>query len=254
MYIDIVLLGIIILFTVLGIKKGLIFEFFSLFGILVAVLLSKKVINIISPTLEAKFGESQIGFIITYVGVFIGIYIILFLILLVVKKFFEKILLGWIDRLGGGIVGFLKGFVISLVIMIIVTLISNFNNEWRNYIQKSYSSKVIAKVIPYLKSFFPSDININMQEFTDDTLIKGTLEDVLKDTNSNLNIEEIQEKINKKTESENLNRLKSGSKKINIKDLQEKIKKKSESKNKGEKVDIDELLDTVLEEYNNEDN
>jgi len=205
MYIDAFLIGIILISILFGIKKGLIFEFFSLFGILIATLISKKIVNRIYAIIKNSSGESTVKFIIAYVIIFIGVYLILYLILLITKKFFEKVLLGWVDRLGGGIIGLLKGIIISLIIIVILSVVSNFNKDVKKYLKDSYSGKIISEISPKLTKIFPDSMNKKLREFQTDKAIEDLLKKAL-DSNGD-KIEQIKKKIEKERPEIEINKL-----------------------------------------------
>lgn len=205
MYIDAFLIGLILISVIFGIKKGLIFEFFSLFGILIATLISKKVVNRIYVLIKNGSGESTVKFIVSYVITFIVVYLILYIILLVTKKFFEKVLLGWIDRLGGGIIGLLKGIIIALIIIVILSVISNFNKDVKNYLKDSYSGKIISEISPKLTKIFPDSMNKKLREFQTDKAIEDLLKKAL-DKNED-KIEKIKKTIKKESPEVEINKL-----------------------------------------------
>ncbi|OQY09854.1 MAG: hypothetical protein B6I28_02240 [Fusobacteriia bacterium 4572_132] len=220
MYIDAFLIGLILISVIFGIKKGLIFEFFSLFGILIATVISKGVVNKVYSLIQNVKGDKTIKFVISYVITFITVYIILYIILLITKKFFEKVLLGWVDRLGGGIIGLLKGIIIALIIIVILSVVSNFNKDVNKYLKKSYSGKIISEISPNLTKIFPENMNNKLRRFQTDKAIEDLLKNALDKNGKTI----------------------------------KKIKSKMKTEKKDTEIEIDKLLKKVLEEKENEDN
>lgn len=197
MYIDAILLIIVVLSLFFGIKKGLIFEFFSLFGLFITAMLTKQLVGKVYEYINTT-GTDQynIKFILAYVLTFLGIYIVLYLILLIAKKFFETILLGWLDKLGGAIVGFLKGVIISLFIAVILIGISNFNDTVKKYYTESYTSKLMDEVYPAFLKFLPEDFSDKVNSFQQKKQFDNIIDRVINDNN-----DKIQKVIKEKVEN-----------------------------------------------------
>lgn len=179
MYIDAVLLGISLLCLIMGIKKGFIFEFFSLFGIMISVMLSKRFVGTTDKLLKSIGEDSNIKSILAYVLTFLVIYIILYIILSMTKKFFEKIMLGWVDKIGGGIVGLVKGIAISFIAIMILVGLAHFSKDIEEYLKDSYSGKIAVKVSPAIIKLFPEDIVKKFKSYKKQANIDEILNEVM---------------------------------------------------------------------------
>lgn len=163
MYIDIAILIVIIISVAFGIKKGFVFEFFSLFGFLISVFITKR----ISVVVYENFGGSNTGvkFIITYVTIFFIVYLTLFLIIVLIRKFFKLMLLGWLDRLLGALTGLVKSLLISIVIVFISIFIANYSENYEKEVKKSIVCNMVVDILPDMKLTLPSKINEKVENY-----------------------------------------------------------------------------------------
>ena len=107
-WLDIVILIIIIIPTLIGLKIGIIKALFSLAGIIIGVILA------------GRFSE-PLGGVLTFISdpgwariaafaiILIVVMVIAAVLAVVLKKVVSVVMLGWVNRLGGAIVGFVLG-------------------------------------------------------------------------------------------------------------------------------------------------
>lgn len=119
---DIVAGGIIGFFAFNGLRKGLISELFKILGVIAGLIIGLQTISI-SAAFVHQFisigtnGEKALGFIL----VFIGIMLISLIVAHFVKNIFKWVMLGWLDRSGGTLLGGVKG---ALIISSVIPLLS----------------------------------------------------------------------------------------------------------------------------------
>lgn len=114
---DILFSIILLIFTINGFRRGLIKEVARLGGLFIGCVISSKYHMQLSPFLEDYFVNEKAIQIISFLIIFFISIIIINLIFLTIQKFFELIYLGWLNKLLGSLLGFVKGL---LVISIIV--------------------------------------------------------------------------------------------------------------------------------------
>jgi len=146
---DIFFVIILIIFTIKGYLRGLIWEIFRILGIVFAYLFAHQ-INPISMKILEFFGFTHpmaklFGFVLT----FLIIFVIVISASYMTKKFFRAIKLGWIDKAGGAFFGFLKASVImSLLLSFVVSITPN--SSFSRLLQNSYISSKIIAMNPYI--------------------------------------------------------------------------------------------------------
>ncbi len=110
--IDILIFIVLLYFTINGTRKGFIKEISRLVSIVIGLILANKFSPTIKPLLEEWVSYEPALYVISYFIIFISIVIVFGIIASVLQKFFEMILLGWLNRLLGTLLGLLKGLII----------------------------------------------------------------------------------------------------------------------------------------------
>jgi len=123
---DFVFLGLIVLLALIGARVGILNMIFVTATIYLTYLLgslfARDLVDLIQDNFAAVSGvDSTFLLFITYV-VFLLLLIAIFAVLTrILRKFLKVIFLGWIDRLGGGLIGGVAAFAIATVFTIIAT-------------------------------------------------------------------------------------------------------------------------------------
>ena len=131
-WVDITALSVLLVFFVLGVFKGLLWQI-SRVGILLlayagAVEFGQPLADLLlalthggplPPTEEAR----ETSIYVAYVAVFLGVVVLLSLLALVLQKLIKKAGLGFYDRLGGGLLGMATGVLVVLLAMMLLQMI-----------------------------------------------------------------------------------------------------------------------------------
>jgi membrane protein required for colicin V production len=107
-WLDIVLLIVIAVFTVMGIKQGIIKVLFTLVGGIVGVVLAGRFSDSLGGKLTFISDEGTAK-IVAFALILVVVMLIAAILAFIIKKIAETILLGWINHLGGGILGLVLG-------------------------------------------------------------------------------------------------------------------------------------------------
>lgn len=159
-WMDIIALIILIWFVYKDYSSGLIISLFRFLGLILGIILSAKYGYFIIEFLSNKLSvPDQISSILGYLIVFIIVVIIIQIIGNLLKSTLNIILLGWLDKIGGAVLGLAKASIlISLLFWGIIMLPSNSLTEAIKYKSKSYSifenvAPTIYKIIiqPFIK-------------------------------------------------------------------------------------------------------
>lgn len=140
-WMDIIALIIMIWFVFKDYSSGLIVSLFRFLGLLLGIILSVKYGYFITEFLINKLSVNEgISQFIGYLIVFIIVLIIVQIIGNLLKSTMNIILLGWLDKVGGAILGFAKASIlISILFWGIMMLPANRLTEAIKYESKSYS-------------------------------------------------------------------------------------------------------------------
>ena len=157
-WIDIVVIVFLAISTITGLRKGLIKTIIPLVGIIIAVVLAGRfygsVADWLSTWLHSPSQANIAGFAIIFVAVVIASLIIASLL----SKFLSLLLLGWVDKLGGAILGLVMGGLVCGAILTIITKY-NFPGMEGTIHDSNLASFFVAHfnmVLPFLPSDFDS--------------------------------------------------------------------------------------------------
>jgi membrane protein required for colicin V production len=157
-WLDIVVIVFLAISTITGLRKGLIKTIIPLVGIIIAVVLAGRfygsVADWLSTWLHSPSQANIAGFAIIFVAVVIASLIIASLL----SKFLSLLLLGWVDKLGGAILGLVMGGLVCGAILTIITKY-NFPGMEGTVHDSSLASFFVAHfnmVLPFLPSDFDS--------------------------------------------------------------------------------------------------
>ena len=157
-WLDIVVIVFLAISTITGLRKGLIKTIIPLVGIIIAVVLAGRfygsVADWLSTWLHSPSQANIAGFAIIFVAVVIASLIIASLL----SKFLSLLLLGWVDKLGGAILGLVMGGLVCGAILTIITKY-NFPGMEGTIHDSNLASFFVAHfnmVLPFLPSDFDS--------------------------------------------------------------------------------------------------
>ena len=113
MILDIIGVILLIIFFVRGYMKGIIVAAFSVLAIILGIIFSLRLSEMLSAyLLEKQIVTSAWVQPLSYIAVFIGIVILVRLIAKAIETSFEAVMLGWLNKLTGGL---LYAFLIAMV-------------------------------------------------------------------------------------------------------------------------------------------
>jgi len=175
---DIVALGILLFFMVLGLFKGFTFQVVRLITLLAALFLAKRYAGSTVQGDETGFapylmnwfpnqlgGEKQMAVYIAFFIIFIGVFILGTLLAFLLRTLLKRLELRAYDKLLGGMLGVLVGAVIVVTLVGVLALFSSPKSD-SNYIEKlnnSYALKLSAEAIIFAKPFFPEDLRDELE-------------------------------------------------------------------------------------------
>jgi membrane protein required for colicin V production len=155
--IDFGVIAIILIFLVRGIWIGFIRQLASLAALILGFLFAGRYYEQISPRLSSVIPSPQLSFLVTYVLLFLAVFCGVLVIGFVLKKVVSLSLLGWFDRVLGGVFGQVKaGVVVTVLFMVLSGLLADSNPLMTG----SFSAPYLRKSSRFLLSFV-SDQNLH---------------------------------------------------------------------------------------------
>jgi len=122
--IDLVILGVLAVFAVKGLIRGVIMEVFTLIGLLIGYLIALREMSVVAGFLEKWLHlKPPVPGIVGFILIFLLIVIVFRLIAGLLRKFVKWTFLGWLDRGLGTLLGLFKGILISSLLIMLVGLV-----------------------------------------------------------------------------------------------------------------------------------
>ena len=141
---DILILIILGFFTFSGFKNGFIKEAVRIVGMVSGFYAAHNFHDDLMPFLEVHIVNPNILTVVSYLVVFCITLVIINTLAMVLQKFFELILLGWLNRLLGTLLGLIKGI---LVVSIIIFILEIAPTEIREKLQQDSELYKICNVV-----------------------------------------------------------------------------------------------------------
>jgi len=151
---DAVLIVVLILSTLLGLWRGLISMLLPLIGLILGIFVAGKYYGTVGGWLPIANEEHAKW--AAYAIIVIAFLIIFGILAIILKRFVKWTLLGWVDRLGGAILGLVSG---ALFIAAALAACVKFDFG-ASFIQGSGIAKLLLDWFPAVLGLLPGDFDI----------------------------------------------------------------------------------------------
>lgn len=159
---DIFFLVIIVISTIFSLFRGIIKEIFSILsligGIIVGHLFYPKVAIFLMRFITSSFWANIIAFVV----IFLIVCVLINLVGVLLQKTLKKLLIGWLDTIGGVVFGFIRGVIIVTVVVIILTKFPIANS--RELITSSQIVPHLYLVVKILLTLLPAGFSSTINE------------------------------------------------------------------------------------------
>ena len=162
MILDIVFGLIIVIFFLIGKKRGFVVEFFGTFKYLIILYTMK----FLYPTVEKvfKLTDNNIDHLKKYFISFLILYVILSILLRFSNSFLKTIKLKKFDDYLGGIVGIIKSTFVIFLIYIAALMLSSHDKRIEKKLKESYGSGIIVEYLYPYSEIFPEFIKTRFEK------------------------------------------------------------------------------------------
>ncbi|RQD63906.1 MAG: CvpA family protein [Desulfonatronovibrio sp. MSAO_Bac4] len=107
-------------FVFRGIFRGLILEISSIAGLIAGFMMANRYYMDLEPVASRVISTVEWAQVAAYLGIFITTMFVVAILSMALKRFLQMIMLGWLDRIGGGCLGLVKaGLVCTLTLMLL---------------------------------------------------------------------------------------------------------------------------------------
>lgn len=151
-WIDIVILAVLIACTICGIAIGLIKSIFSLAGLILGVILAGQFYVSFASVLSFLPGDIAPR-IAAFIIIFLAVMLIATLLGILLTKLISAVMLGWINRLGGAVIGTLLGAIFVAAILAIWVKVVGPGN----ILVTSKLAPILLDKLPLILGLLPSD-------------------------------------------------------------------------------------------------
>ena len=131
--------------TLLGLFKGMVKQIIGLAGVVAGYILAMRFYEPMSRFFTSfRPGTAKA---ISFIAIFVACILCAHIIVWAVGKLFGVLGLGFLNRIGGGLIGFLKGFaIVSLVVMVLIAFLPANNSLFKGSSTIRYILPVVALV------------------------------------------------------------------------------------------------------------
>jgi membrane protein required for colicin V production len=153
-WLDIVILILIAIPTFIGLKIGIIKSLFTIVGMIVGVVLAGRFSESLAGAL-AFISDPGWAKIAAFAIILIGVMVIASVLAAVISKVISAVLLGWVNRLGGAVLGFIMGVLFCGALLAV----------WVNFrgIGGTVSDSALARLLldgfPFVLALLPAEFD-----------------------------------------------------------------------------------------------
>jgi membrane protein required for colicin V production len=156
---DIIVLAVIGILTIVGLFHGMVKQLFGLAGIVAGYLLAMRYYEPCSKYLTSFHPGTAKA--LSFIAIFLACIVVAHVIGWAIGRFFTISGLGFLNRIGGGILGFLKGYLIVAVVVMVLHAFLPADNE---LFKTSRTIKYILPVTALFKKVTHEDIKTKYNE------------------------------------------------------------------------------------------
>lgn len=182
-WIDKVGLAVVLLFTCLGVWRGMWWQVVRFLGVILSIAMARALAPRLQPQLEGMVEmDEAVTHGVAWFAVFLGGLILATLFGRLGKKTLEALQLGLFDRIGGAVVGALTGVVIHGALLILASSLTN-EGWYASHLKGTHSAHALAQVSQFQLGPLHSEAKEKIfghwqEQGTGDTLPASTSEGV----------------------------------------------------------------------------
>lgn len=161
---DIIFLSILAYTLMRGLMRGLVKEFASIFGLVFAFVVANHYFAHLSVLVQRVLANPKYAAVLSYVTLFAAALLAVVFIAQALRKFLQVVMLSWVDRLGGVMLGLGKGALICSLILFAMTL---FLSPRSTILADSWTSPYVSLFARNLSGLVPRELKENFEQKSD---------------------------------------------------------------------------------------
>lgn len=146
---DIIAAALALLFIIVGLYRGFVEEAIRLIGIVAAFFTGLALYRQLAVHLSFLKLSGTVLSVVSFLLIFLVALLIIILLGMLIKKIIHLTVLGWVDRVCGGLLGFLKVF--FLVWIVVITVVSLPFSAVKHWLEPSKTFEFYMAISPTLK-------------------------------------------------------------------------------------------------------
>ena len=152
-WLDIIIIILIAIPTIIGLRIGIIKAVLSIAGVIIGVVLAGRFYGSLGEALPIS--DEGIAKIVAFAIILVAVMIIAAVAAAFIKKVISAILLGWVNRLGGAILGFLLGAIFCGAIL---SVLGSFIAD-TDVVKESWLASVLLDTFPLVLALLPDELD-----------------------------------------------------------------------------------------------
>jgi membrane protein required for colicin V production len=157
-WLDIIIAVALIVPVFTGLKQGLIKAALSLAGLIIGVILASNFYQQLAGVL-GFISNKDVANVVAFIIILVVVMVIATVLVVLLKATVKVVMLGWVDRLGGAIFGFLMGAIFMGALLAI--FVKFFGT---GLVTESFLAKILLDKFPLVLALLPSEFN-TIREF-----------------------------------------------------------------------------------------
>jgi membrane protein required for colicin V production len=158
---DILILVILGFTLIRGLFRGFIGEISSVAGLIAGFFLANKYHAMLLPLVESILPDRGTAQLISYALVFCTGLVGVLMVAAVLRHLLKVVLLGWVDRFAGGVIGLLKG---GLICVLLVLVLTTFLSPKADILASSRMAPQVNRFAAILADLLPREMRLEFEE------------------------------------------------------------------------------------------
>ena len=153
---DIVVVVVVTISIIFGIKRGLVKEVFTLLALILGVVIASRFYSYGAGWISGVLDNSNLANIVSFTVIFFVLVVLISLAGIFFNRMVKLVQLGWVDRMGGVVFGFLRGSVIVGVFLVFITKYPILGSE--RWVEGSNLAPFFLQFIESLWKLVPKEL------------------------------------------------------------------------------------------------
>lgn len=157
-WLDIMIIVILSWFALTSLMAGIIREALTLIGFVLGVYLAGFYYSAGAELLRPYISSLNVTRALSFLAILIGVWIVVSLLSFLLRELAKALFLGWLDKLGGLLLGLLKGLVVVETLLIVLAKFPFLGLD--KAISKSAIASLALRHLPFLLALLPTEFHV----------------------------------------------------------------------------------------------